>query len=74
MSGFAERFIQHGIEQGVQQGIQQGECKVLIRQLTSRFGHVPERVRRTIESADPDTLLQWSERVLTAQALDEVFR
>jgi hypothetical protein len=60
MTGFAERFIQ------------QGEAKVLIRLMTRRFGELPDATLREIESADADTLLQWSERVLTAQTLDEV--
>ena len=64
MTGFAERFIQ--------QGMQQGEAKVLIRLMTRRFGELPDATLREIESADADTLLQWSERVLTAQTLDEV--
>jgi hypothetical protein len=68
MTGFAERFIQ----QGIQQGMQQGEAKVLIRLMTRRFGELPDATLREIESANADTLLQWSERVLTAQTLDEV--
>jgi len=33
---------------------------------------MPEDKRRQIESADTETLLEWSERVLTANSLDEV--
>jgi len=76
MSGFAERFIeqgvQQGIQQGVRQGVQQGEAKILVRLLTSRFGQLPAETVRRIEAADADTLLEWSDRVLTAQTLDEV--
>jgi hypothetical protein len=76
MSGFAERFIEQGIhkgiQQGVRQGVQQGEAKILVRQLTSRFGQLPAETVRRIEAADADTLLEWSERVLTAKRLDEV--
>ena len=68
MTGFADRFI----EQGMQQGMQQGEARVLVRQLTKRFGDLSEEVVRKIESADADTLLQWSERILSAHSLDEV--
>ena len=64
MTGFAERFIE--------QGMQQGEAKVLVRQLICRFGDLPEDIPQQIESADTDTLLKWSERILTAQTLDEV--
>ncbi len=72
MTSFAERFEQEGIQKGMQQGLQQGEARVLIRQLTRRFGELPEALRRRIEEADTETLLEWSERVLTAQSLDEV--
>jgi hypothetical protein len=37
-----------------------------------RFGELPEETLRKIETADAGTLLQWSERVLSAQTLDEV--
>jgi len=81
MTGFAERFIQQGIQQGVRQGIQQGvvqgiqrgEAKMLIRQLTQRFGTLPDETRIKIESADADTLLAWSERILTAETIEEIF-
>jgi hypothetical protein len=65
MTRFAERFIEEGIGQG--------EARVLLRLLTLKFGPLPEPVRARIESADADTLLRWSERVLTADHLDEVF-
>jgi len=60
------------MQQGMQQGMQKGEAKVLVRQLICRFGDLPEDLRQQIESADTDTLLKWSERILTAQTLDEV--
>ena len=65
MTRFAERFIEEGIGQG--------EARVLLRQLTLQFGPLPEPVRARIESADADTLLRWSGRVLIADQLDEVF-
>ncbi|MCA1792037.1 MAG: DUF4351 domain-containing protein [Thioalkalivibrio sp.] len=78
MTGFAERFIAQGLEQGlekgVERGIRQGEAQMLLRQLSLRFGNLPDSVQARVESADADTLLQWSERILTATTLDEVFR
>jgi hypothetical protein len=64
MSSFAERFLQ--------KGMQQGEARVLARQLRTKFGELPEEVRRRIEQADEQTLLEWSERVLSASRLEEV--
>ena len=60
MSGFAERFIQ------------QGEARILLRLRSTRFGELPPTTRERIETADAETLLHWSERVLTARSLDEV--
>ena len=70
MTRFAERFM----EKGREEGIGQGEARVLLRLLTLKFGPLPEPVRARIESADADTLLRWSERVLSVDHLDEVFR
>ena len=88
MSTFAERFIEQGLQQGLQQGmeqgrqqglqqgrqqgLQQGEAQMLLRLLERKFGEVPEAVRQRIEAADTETLLEWSERVLTVQRLDEI--
>jgi len=76
MSRFAERFregsIQQGVLQGVQQGKHQGEALVLERQLRLKFGTLPDAVQRRIDQASEQMLLGWSERVLTANRLDEV--
>ena len=74
MTRFAERFMEQGREEGVKKGIRQGEAQMLLRQLSLRFGNVPPSAREQVECADADTLLRWSERILTAATLDEVFR
>jgi len=45
---------------------------VLKHQLRLKFGALPDEIQRRIEQADEQTLLEWSERVLTANRLDEV--
>lgn len=70
MSTFAERFI----EQGMQQGRQQGEATLLLHQLERKYG--PAAVsgyRERVQQADSETILKWSEHVLTAETIDEVF-
>jgi len=62
-----------GLRKGEQIGIRKGELAVLLRQLTSKFGPLPAEVIDRLERADVDRLLGWSERVLTATTLDEVF-
>ncbi|WP_440998178.1 DUF4351 domain-containing protein [Arhodomonas sp. SL1] len=68
MSTFAERFTQQGLEQG----LQQGEAAVLLRLMEHRFGPLAPEQRERIESADAETLLEWSERILTASRAEDV--
>jgi hypothetical protein len=56
------------------EGLGQGEARVLLRLLTLKFGPVPEAILAHVESADAETLLRWSERVLSADDLEAVFR
>jgi len=69
MTAFAERYTKQGLEQGMQQG----EAAILIRLMERKFGTLTDRHRERIETADTDTLLTWSERILTAESADEVF-
>ncbi len=62
MTGFADRFIQQGSSKA-----RRGCCDAY---RTASAGSPRRPARR--ESADAETLLQWSERVLTARTLDEV--
>ncbi|MFZ1576435.1 MAG: transposase [Chromatiaceae bacterium] len=84
MTGFAQRFIeegrqegrqegkQEGKQEGLEQGVQRGEARVLTALVRLRFGELPDAIQKRIEAADADTLLRWSERVLTAPTLGDV--
>ncbi len=72
MAGFAQRCTEKGHKEGHKQGLQLGEARILTALLRLRFGDLPVAVQQRIEAADADTLLRWSERVLTAQTLEEV--
>jgi predicted transposase YdaD len=64
-----------GREEGRKEGRKEGEAAVLLRQIELKFG--VEAVRtclERIEAADAETLLIWSERILTASSVDEIFR
>jgi len=63
-----------GRQEGRREGRQEGEAAVLLRLITLKFGPPSEPVRQRVQEADAETLLDWSERVLTAQRLDEVLR
>jgi len=63
-----------GIQKGLQQGRQEGEAAVLLRLLAPKFGPPSQEMRKRIEEADADTLLDWSGRILTAESVDDIFR
>jgi hypothetical protein len=67
-----QQGIERGIEQGIEQGIERGERQVLVRQLTRRFGPLPDHAAQRIEAAGRAELELWADRVLTAPSLDEV--
>ncbi|MFO1433831.1 MAG: DUF4351 domain-containing protein [Candidatus Competibacteraceae bacterium] len=66
-------MVETWLEQGRTEGIQTGEKRMLLRLLERRFGKVPKTYQTRITAADADTLLLWSERVLFAQRLADVF-
>jgi len=68
-----QQGMQQGREQGIQQGMQQGEAALMLRLLQRRFGTIPTAYTEMIYHADPETLLQWGEKVLDARSLDEIF-
>jgi flagellar biosynthesis/type III secretory pathway protein FliH len=68
-----EQGRQEGMQRGMQQGVKKGESTLLGRQLTLKFGALPEEVEQRLEQADCAQLEAWSERILFANSLDEVF-
>ena len=69
-----EEGHKEGHKEGYKEGRQEGEALVIMRLIELKFGTPSEAVRAQINAADADTLLRWSERILTAQSLDEVLR
>jgi flagellar biosynthesis/type III secretory pathway protein FliH len=63
---------QEGWQEGRQEGRQEGGANILLRLIEQKFGPPSESVRARIASADPETLLSWSERILSADSLDAV--
>jgi predicted transposase YdaD len=62
-----------GREEGRLEGRREGEAEMLLRLLRLRFGTVPTEVTTRVTTADPETLLRWSDRVLSASTLEAVF-
>ena len=64
-------------ETWVAQGEQKGRLKeggnLLRRLVLKKFGNVPKDAEERIEKAESDKLLEWSENVLDAETIDDVF-
>jgi len=65
--------MEKGIQEGIQQGKQLGAVDMLLRQIERRFGPPSDVVRERVTKADPSTLMQWSERILDAQNLEDLW-
>ncbi len=65
-----ERF---GREEGRQEGRQEEGTRLLRRQLQRRFGDLPVWAEKRLAEATLDDLEQWSDRVLDAVILEDIF-
>ncbi len=65
--------LQKGQQQGRQEGEQTGEARLLQRLLTRRFGALPADCVARIRAASSEQLELWSDRMLDASTLAEVF-
>lgn len=61
-----------GQQAGQREGQLEGRRQMLAEVLASRFGSLPEAVRRQLESASHEQLSRWASRALGAPTLDEV--
>ncbi len=77
MSQFAQDVIAKGkpewLRQGRQEGRQEGEAALLLRLLARRFGPLPDWASGNVVRADLPTLETWTDRVLDARSLEDVF-
>ena len=77
MAGLRERLLNEGKQQGLEQGLEQGQAKgertLLIRLLQHRFGELDEATHQRLEAATMADLERWTDNVLEARSLDEVF-
>ncbi|HCO76785.1 MAG TPA: hypothetical protein DIT50_01065 [Rhodocyclaceae bacterium] len=68
-----ESWTKEWFQQGEEKGFYLGELQTLQRQLTKRFGPLPEAVQVRLSTASREEIERWLDRVLDAQTLDEVF-
>jgi hypothetical protein len=64
--------IERGMARGLEMGIEKGQLNTLTRQLTRRFGPLPDAALARLQSATPDQLDLWTDRVLDAPTLEAV--
>ncbi|MEF8794365.1 hypothetical protein [Thiohalorhabdus sp.] len=71
----ADEWLERGRQEGRQEGRREGKAAALLRLVKAKFGPEIEAAHRErIEGAGTETLLNWSERILTAETVEEVFR
>jgi predicted transposase YdaD len=59
--------------EGRAEGRTEGAARLLVRLLARQFGAVPDEARKRIDAASLEQLEAWSDRVLDAATLDDVF-
>lgn len=70
---FQSEFAKRYAAEGRKQGIEEGQRKILIKQLTLKFGELPDGILQQIRAADHEHLERWAERILVARTIDDVF-
>lgn len=70
-SEFARRYFAQGMAEGRTEGKTEGKADLLVRQLTRRFGSLPDAAAKQLAQASITELDDIGERLLTAGSLDE---
>jgi hypothetical protein len=65
--------IEQGIEQGFQRGELKGRLEGQVATLARQLGPLSEEIRRRLDAATQEQLDHWTDRVLDARTLAEVF-
>ncbi len=69
MVGLTERLL----NEGRLEGRQEGKLDILLRLLTRRFGPLDAATEQRLQKASVDDLERWTDNILDARTLDEVF-
>jgi hypothetical protein len=56
-----------------QEGRKEGLLQFFLRQLEIKFGALDEHTRARVSAADSQRLMEWGERLLSAERLGDVF-
>lgn len=66
-------FDGEGRQEGLERGLEEGQRHTLARLLELKFGPVPDWAQARLATAPRGELARWTERVLTAESLRDVF-
>ncbi len=70
---FEEENNMEYITSAERRGMLKGERNVLLRQLQRKFGALPTDSQAQIEKANAEKLMEWTDRIITANSLNEIF-
>ena len=59
--------------EGMEKGEKKGEAKLLLHQLERKFGPLDAQTRARVRKGKSERLLEWGERILAAERLEQVF-
>jgi hypothetical protein len=68
-----EEWKENYRQEGRQEGRQAGAVQLLMRMLEMKFGNLPADIKAKLDQADEEQIILWSERILTAETLAEMF-
>jgi len=69
---WADKLVEKGREEGLEAGVIEGKRRTLVRQLSAKFGEVPEEITVRAEAMSESELDSVLDRLLTATTLDEL--
>lgn len=67
-------LVQYLHDQGMQQGMQQGSKDILLYQIKKKFGSLSTEQEAQLSHASSELLLHWSDNILSAESIDDIFR
>jgi hypothetical protein len=69
----AAKLIEQGRAEGLEKGRLEGRADVLLRLVAARFGAPARSITERVRAASADQIDQWTERILTASSLTDLF-
>ena len=71
MTSVAFKYQSDFLRRYVAQGIAEGRQEIILEQLATRFGPLPDSIQTRVRGASAEELYAVGKRVLTAQTLEE---